>query len=882
MDVLTFWGKTGDGETYHPLLYHLLDVAAVSEVLLRHFTPDEAIPSAWLAYLAALHDIGKADPHFQNKHLRQAERLRRLAIPLPDDLTTFRHEARTASWMQAHLLDRQGWSQEIACVISQAVHGHHGNFHTSEDDEAKAQPQRFAWWAQVRDTLARSLWDLLKLFPWQPEIVCSLSAFGVRFSGLVVLSDWIASNDRLYRYLQFAATHNPAEYLEAARTEAIRVVGELGFTRLRSLSIDYPFTFHNCWPACATLRPSQQTLQELLTTQPPAPGLAIIEAPMGEGKTEAAIYLAEYWRRVGNRTGAYLALPTAATSNQMHDRYTRFLITQGDHRAPRLVHGMAWLIDDATRIEDPSAWEIDSGDEAEYDNAVVQDWFRPSKRALLAPEGVGTVDQVLMAALNVRHGFLRLFGLAQKVLIIDEVHAYDAYMTTILTQLLAWCRALEIPVILLSATLASPQKRALLAAYGGVPPKNALPVDQAAYPLLTFLPCDGDITEVSVPRDATRDRTIHLVTHPGLLTRPRQIAELAVESVAHGGCACVLVNSVSEAQAVFRELQQCAPPTTTYRLFHARFRAEERQRLEREIVACFGKEAGEDGHPGRPQRAILVATQVVEQSLDVDFDVMISQLAPIDLLLQRAGRLHRHARGLRPTGEQAVLHILLPDEGTYDFANTGFVYQPEILLRTMALLAGRTEINLPDDFRPLIEGCYSADTPPIDIDTAVFAQAVATRRQAVANEKYEAQKHLIKSPSDDDFTLADALEMTVNEDEDGTRVDYFHAKTRLGDRTQPVLVLHDPMLVAVALAETPPNRETMKWLFLQKVDLPVWWLRDLCDTAGQPASLDGPRWLRGHLVLPMVNGRWQGHQKTKEGIKVITIVDDPNFGLQFE
>jgi CRISPR-associated endonuclease/helicase Cas3 len=212
---------------------------------------------------------------------------------------------------------------------------------------------------------------------------------------------------------------------------------------------------------------------------------------------------------------------------------------------------------------------------------IAREWFQNAKRALLAPEGVGTVDQALMAALNVKHGFLRFFGLSAKVLVIDEVHAYDAYMTTLLCQLLRWCRALWVPVILLSATLAHEQKKALAEAYGAA---GALPVpppgEAEAYPLLTFVPLDCPARVVPVERDPGRDRSVLLVKKPGLLSATAGTAALAVDLVRDGGCACVLANTVRSAQEIFRELQALNPPDTKLLLFHARFRAEKRQEIE--------------------------------------------------------------------------------------------------------------------------------------------------------------------------------------------------------------------------------------------------------------------------------------------------------------
>ena len=318
----------------------------------------------------------------------------------------------------------------------------------------------------------------------------------------------------------------------------------------------------------------------------------------------------------GRARGAYIALPTQATSNQMHGRYARFLARRRpEGAAPRLVHGMAWLLDDVV-TEDFSRTE--DGEE----RLLSREWFANAKRALLATDGVGTVDQVLMAALNVKHGFLRFLGLTTKVLIIDECHAYDLFMTTLIQTLLKWCQALGVPVILLSATLSQAQKKLLADAYGGL---GSLPIgppaDQVPYPLLTFIPKADNAFTVAIPADTSRNRTVSLQCHPGTLGEAEVTAHLAAAEAEMGGCVCVLANTVGSAQRIFRALQALAPFETELFLYHACFRAERRQEIEAEVLARFGKDpiTGTVKNTRRPKRAILVATQVVEQSLDVDF-----------------------------------------------------------------------------------------------------------------------------------------------------------------------------------------------------------------------------------------------------------------------
>lgn len=518
-----------------------------------------------------------------------------------------------------------------------------------------------------------------------------------------------------------------------------------------------------------------------------------------------------------------------------------------------------------------------------------------------------------MAALNVKHGFLRFLGLTTKTLIIDEVHAYDLYMTTLMKMLLRWCRALDVPVILLSATLSQAQKRELAEAYGGPGSLPALAADAAEepYPLLTFVPREGQPFVREVPADRSRDRVIQVQPHAGVLGDPAETARLAAEAVAGGGCACVLANTVRSAQEIFQALQANPPADTRLLLFHARFRAGRRLEIEDQIVGLFGKGEGPGKNPNRPKKAILVATQVVEQSLDLDFDVMLSQVAPIDLLLQRCGRLHRHSENdPRPTGTGAVLHVFLPPPGEPDFKgmeikpsrdgkNWRGVYDRAALLRTMALLESRTAINLPADFRPLIEGCYDASRLPVSSFPAEWisdAEKLRADRQAQSERK--AKTHLVAEPSPRLFKYA-KTEQPVAEGEENEQASFFRAQTREGDDSRAVLILHDPRLIAAVRAgcvlearpdqEWHPGRRLLKDLFLQKASLPTYWLAGVTPADGYDwtEARAAPKRLRHHDILIMREKAWKGirtkrgEQGSKVTNKPVTITDDDVLGLRW-
>ena len=895
----SLWAKS---DPHHPLWCHLFDVAAACEALLARFGAVDGLPPRWVAFLAGTHDIGKADDWFQNKDDREggyAEQLRKLVSDLPqrgDALTEpqrkFRHEARSAEWLKQWLEAEHGWQRHAANVVMSAIRGHHGDFAASGYDEEG----RATFWDEYRRALVQRLWDVLQPSPLTLSEFEHASAAGIKLSGLIVLADWLASNHELYRYQELARGLAPAAYWEVTRRRAGEVVTALEFggstpdSAVAPAAPAAPLPFGAVWPQRAdTMRPSQRALEsEVLRGV--APGLCLIEAPMGEGKTEAAVYLAEEWNRQTGQQGVYLALPTQATSNQMHERYEQFLAERGVAK-PRLVHGMAWLVDQvvaATGDSAPRLREHSDTAAASRDEELAREWFRPLRRALLAPYGVGTVDQALMAALHVKFGFLRLLGLTTKTLIVDEVHAYDDYMTTILEQLLQWCGALHINVILLSATLSNRQKTRLVAAYqgksaprlGAPSPRDASPstaAHQEPYPLLTFVPRGEAERTVRVERDPMRDRELILHSHPRLLEDAERTAALALELVREGGNLCVLCNTVASAQQVFKHLQAADTEARLF-LFHARFRAGERDRIEKEIKGAFGplKEGEEDA---RPSQSIVVATQVVEQSLDVDFDYMVSQVAPVDLLLQRSGRLHRHDPRTRPAALPPTLHILLPDAGTLQFGSTEKVYARETLLRTFALLHGKDAWHLPADFRPLIEACYGDALLPEDVVPLELLEAAAQKREddaTVATAK--ARTHLLPAPNDRVFQLS---RMPVGEAEgEGGTSDYFRASTRLGDASQAVIVLEDARLIALAESSRqddarPPRRADLEALFRCKVNLPTWWLREAVPTANSSPAFEGDHWLRFMTILPLKGDAWHG----LKGGKPFTIRNDKKLGL---
>lgn len=873
---LKIWGKT---EPYQPLLYHMIDTGNVTlsllstnafSVIKRKFSSSTGCPvehcASWLAYLVALHDIGKCDPDFQAKAgdelIKPLQKIGLKFRSIPD--IKFRHEVRSSKWINDYLREQLKWGRKPSNTISDAIRSHHSNLENRElDDDTRL----FQEWEALRNELAEQVLYIFKPPCWTPTDFKDNSCAGLLLSGLIVFSDWIASNVELMNYVPNLSIK---DYYSESIERAKKAVNRLGLDD----TIDWTgkSEFSQVWASekFPSIRPIQSKCVDVCNCGS-NPRFVIIEAPMGEGKTEAAIYLATKMMTAGNMNGMYIALPTAATSNQMYTRVKALLNAHGLNGRLRLVHGMAWLIDDETL--DKCSHEIDT-------DAV--DWFRPKKRSLLSPYAVGTVDQALMSALNVRFGFLRLFGLSGKILIIDEVHAYDAYMSNIMVTLLKWCSILDIPVILLSATLPYSKKETLLKAY--CDERHIEIKDRASYPIITYVADDREIHEVPV-EGASRRINVKLVKHYGIIDDSAAIARLAFEKSKNGGCICVIMNTVKSAQNVYSELEKLCNDDTRLLLFHARFRAKEREIIEKAALSLFDKRSLlPEGHPQktlRPPKAILVATQVVEQSLDLDFDEIITDIAPIDLILQRTGRLHRHDRKNRPTGEEPRLHLLLPASGKPDFGHSNRVYSRFYMLKTLQTLSILEEINLPTDIKRLVENTYDENIEecacePYTITKEDLCESLKELKRDRDEKTGLSNQYLISDPRLSEYSIAIMQSACKFKEDDDGACTYFNARTRVDDDTISIIVLDNSDFDGWLNDENPPTRDILRQIYLNMVNVPRWWLDGCVPIEGFKEIESGKKCLMSMPILKLNSGIWEGYDKNN---KKIRIANDKRLGM---
>lgn len=789
------WAKTASGgdPNWHPLILHLLDVAASAEAILEREPPStrarigeiiglpwpEAQP--WILLVVACHDLGKACPGFQYKW---PEQLLSTGLRLPRSPNTHIRHGFVSQIVLGRRLEELGWPTALSELVSDAVGCHHGeraSMHAREEARSELRVgsgNRLECvridWEEVRSELLHALGEV-----FQPTVVPTRGALSgpdfMLLAGLTSFADWIGSNEEWFTFGSPKDCLDPRAWFERRRRLASCALQAIGWgprTPLLSRSETFEQTFG--FPPRALQVAAAKAVDEL-----EGPAVVLVEAPTGEGKTEAAFYAhLELQRRFGHR-GMYIALPTKATGNAMFKRTLEFLQKRGSKRSLdlQLLHGGKMLNDDFERMRLAPIYDEDGEGEVR-----AREWFTRKKRALLSEYGVGTIDQALVTILPVRHNFVRLWGLANRVVILDEIHAYDAYTGTLLLHLLRWLQALGSSVVLLSATLSPSIRRRLASAL-----RAQLPEDEETYPRLSvFLPGEA-VQQTHFEAEPSRRLTVRLKRIGPDLQGIRTSIE---QHLMGGGTGLALVNTVQRAQELYRLFPEGEPlirdgvsvgktlaDETQILLFHARFPADQRQVREDEVMATFGP----DGNRGR--RKFLIATQVAEQSLDLDFDLIVTDLAPIDLLFQRAGRLWRHERKNRALSEPVLIVAGLGGDAPPPFGGPlwwEMVYREDLLLRTWILLRhnSRTALVLPDDVDPLVRMVYEDEivTPEFLVDR--MDHAVQEEGIAIA-QRQQADWAIIGFPNDSSWNDP-ARFVLYDEDAPGVHRTLM-ARTRLGE-----------------------------------------------------------------------------------------------------
>ncbi|GGM23213.1 CRISPR-associated endonuclease/helicase Cas3 [Streptomyces fumigatiscleroticus] len=665
--------------------------------------------------------------------------------------------------------------------VAEIIGGHHGVFHEYVDwHEGNADLLGGPAWAEQRAAHANAVFGLLGR-PAPPQEIEGAAA--VLVSGLVILADWLVSQEHYLRRRQAGPEQSLAEHFACSYADAEGLVREAGLLPVELARK----SFGEAYGIVGEPNPLQRSVAEELPAflrardareggrpGPRAGGILLVTAAPGDGKSETAMeaerVLSEWF---GTRGFAFL-LPTMATSDQMYRRVAGVVARQATGEAGlTLTHSMAWL-NSAYAEDQPGDVQVLTG-EAEEEGASgagvrevdmrPRRWLRGAKRALLAQFAVGTVDQALMSVLPVRHNALRLLALSNKTFIVDEAHAYDPYMQVLLGRLLNWLGRYGVPVVLLSATLPSSVSDRLIKEY--LRGSKAMPVSRlrtkifgAPYPGWLYVDgADGECARMSPERQAEQaaarclDLTVQVepVVHGkagGRLNRLAVIERLvAPVTGAAGGCALVVCNTVAEAQDTYRRLKAFAAErgcaAGEVQLLHARMPGEEREERTGTVTDGLGRSGP------RPVRRIVVATQVVEQSLDLDADVVISDLAPLALLLQRAGRCWRHetwwAGHGRPQGrarpgwaDRARLVVLDPVAAGRGVPHQwGEVYAEFLLRATSEVLAKRGErpVSVPGDVQQLVEEVHGHQAEQFCWDDPAQSVAYTAYRGKVSADR---------------------------------------------------------------------------------------------------------------------------------------------------
>ena len=953
------WAKFGyDPESHHwlPLWLHLLDAAAVAEHLARHWlapttrdlierefadSASELTPVEELcllaSWIAGVHDIGKCTPAFSVQAKGLDDRMKEAGLAHgPIDLLERRkvpHALAGHLILENWLMDEHDWDFEPAEALASVVGAHHGipptsaalttdyygHEHLLGEDEAWNATRH-----ELLDLVARRT-DAADLLPHWARHTWP-QHFLVELSGLLIVSDWIASTEA---YFPLLSLQDDGARLLAPDAHTLRVA-----TGLSRLEIPAPWRPRDEGTAPDCLLTSRFNLPDdaratdvqVRTLQAARsmglPGMLIVQESTGGGKTEAALMAAEVLAARTRRSGILFALPTQATTDAMFSRELDWLENieeaYADEGAPsefaaQLLHGRSRLnkeaqllrrrgyeirdrllgsLDDSTG-ETPRpigiGWDeeeartgraADSEDGRRADLAILA-WFSGRKKSMLSDFVVTTVDHLLFGAMRSPHLAMRHLGLSRKVVIVDEVHSYSTYMNVYLDRVLTWLAAYGVPVVLLSATLSEARCSSMVDAYrrglrlAAGERLHRRPAPESVHtPFPCLVTAGEDRTEV-VATASGRRSTISL----------RRLAKDALvplleEALADGGCALVVRNTVRRAQETYETLRERFGEDVG--LNHARFTIGDRLAKDKDLLDRFGppRKAGR-----RPHRAIVVATQVVEQSLDVDFDLLVTDLAPIDLVLQRIGRLHRHQRQRPPRLAEPTCCIdWLPStsspEPSLEPGAKAIYGEQDMLMSAAALdrvINGSGVITVPDDVHDLIEAVYGSDAPIPPLWRRAVAHARETRATEDRAKHDAAQGFLLNEPerSGKNSSLVGWLHTTASDNEEKG-----HAQVRDGEDSLEVILLdlrraggQEELRTLPSAPEAPstmiptdcaPDKKVVRAMALSAVRLPprlsnprrIDQIIDELEKRVVPAWQADPQ-LRGQLFLLLEDGRAQ-------------------------
>ena len=767
-----------DSAQWLPLWMHARDTAGIMEKLWKHWLPvavrreicggseealqeNEVLFQKVCVFLGMAHDIGKATAVFQARILEMLpevrERLAEEGLGIAD-IKTFTDPSAVAHALAGQVILQQRGVNEGICEIVGAHHGkpqeavsesmfdgHLVNFR-GKDSDARL-------WAEIWDAFLRYALEVSGI--QDASIIPELSGpQRVLLSGLLVMADWVASNQFYHPTISIDELGQEDMYPKRTRSAwkklKLPAVWSAELGGMDEVAFAENFGFPPNELQKAVLEISDAVI---------SPGILIVEAQMGVGKTEAALAAAEVFAGKCGSGGLFFGLPTQATANGIFPRIRTWaeeqVAVQGESREKlsiRLAHGKAELNQDYADLLEAGKGEF-TGEacigEDEDQALVVHSFFRGRKQVLLSDFVIATVDQILMAALKQKHLMLRHLGMAGKIVIIDEVHAYDAYMNVYLERALCWLGAYHVPVILLSATLPASRRIDFVDAYLNTSKREMREREKRftqgeeadwrysrAYPLLTWT--DGkEVHQKGLQlQSASRSVAIRRVKESERIQTLR-------EKLQDGGCAIVILSTIRRAQEFAKEVREQMPDTDIV-LLHSAFLMPDRAARERELLQKLGKRSTK----AERDHLIVIGTSVLEQSLDIDGDVMLTDLCPMDLLLQRLGRLHRHPvhDAMRPEQLKAAqCYVIEPDEDAFE-SGTRAIYGDYLLMRTKKRLPDN--ITLPADIPNLVQDCYDGREPDweTEAEKEMYGKAKKEEENKTGHKKTKADSYCLDKP----------------------------------------------------------------------------------------------------------------------------------------
>lgn len=789
------WGKLALDGTHRwlPLWLHLADAAEIADLLWVRWLPPhtkelvvrgiefpefaasaerENLARKVVRFLAAAHDCGKASPAFVIKAQQVG------FGDVVDEITSkglpIEAQNRAVGKRFSHalvgecILERYGVDRSLADIVG----AHHGKpLDFKRDLEAAPEYSSITGikneaWGNVQKELVQYALHLAGLTSIS-GVTLSVPV-QVVLSGMLIMADWLSSDEN--RFSLISRDYGIVAE-DSAESRANRAWSSLRLPEYKQFASACPWS--QLYAERFGRQPRPVQIHALrVASQMEHPGLMVIEAPMGEGKTEAALAAAEAFARRFGLGGVYFALPTQATSDGIFPRIEKWIehLHAGVSRSIFLAHGKSGFNEVYNGIRLKSHLYDEEDDDEKQADVVVNDWTQGRKKGLLADFVVGTIDHVLVGGLKMKHLSLRHLGLVNKVVILDECHAYDAYMNQYLDLVLSWLGAYDVPVIVLSATLPPHRRQELLAAYQNRKIKKTVNITTdsvSPYPLISYT--DGENVYQDLPESSGRKRVVHLAQ-----LDEDNLGNILSELLDEGGCAGIICNTVKKAQSVAQCMEMYFGEDCV-RLLHSCFLSFDRARKEQEVRDLLGPQ---EDH--RPERLIVVGTQVMEQSLDIDFDVLFTEICPMDLLLQRIGRLHRHNRKKeRPRRlQEATCYVMGIQDGLIFDKGSTAVYGEYLLMKTRAFLEQR--LILPDDIPRLVQQVYEAGYDDTIINRlAKEADISAVREQyAMARDKYKtciekkkskARTFQIKTPKAQRKNLLGWLNAPQTEDASGKR-----------------------------------------------------------------------------------------------------------------